>query len=53
MFWKQKTKQKQNSSLFGPPAAQLYQKQYLRFWGMALSKIQAIVVTVIAGFVND
>ena len=49
MFWKQKT----NFFLFELPTAQLYQKQYLRFCDMALSKIQTIVVTVIAGFVDD
>ena len=49
MFWKQQTK----FFLFEPPTAHLYQKQYLRFCGMALSKMQTIVVTVIAGFVND
>ena len=49
MFWKQKTK----DFLFEPPTVQLYQKQYLHFCGMELSKMQTIVVTVIAGFLND
>ena len=44
---------KQKISLFEPPTAQLDQKQYLRFCGMTLSKMQTIVVTVIAGFVNE
>ena len=39
--------------MFELPTAQLYQKQYLCFCGIALIKMQIIVFTVIAGFVND